>query len=71
MRWKDAGSCAPRNPAGTRPAGVRLGHAQLAHGLAAGVEEHVPADQRLAELRRSDDLMFTYVDAHSSVMAEG
>ncbi|MEU8910349.1 hypothetical protein OHB25_05600 [Streptomyces mirabilis] len=50
---------------------MRLGHAQLAHGLAAGVEEHVPADQRLAELRRSDDLMFTYVDAHSSVMAEG
>ncbi|MFF4962693.1 PucR family transcriptional regulator [Streptomyces sp. NPDC001222] len=50
--------------------GVRLGHAQLARGLAAGVEEHVPADQRLAELRRIDDLMFTYVDAHSSVMAE-
>ncbi|MGW8951925.1 PucR family transcriptional regulator [Streptomyces sp. NPDC055709] len=50
--------------------GVRLGHAQLAHGLAVGVEEHVPADQRLTELRRIDDLMFTYVDAHSSVMAE-
>ena len=50
--------------------GVRLGHAQLARGLAAAVEEHVPADQRLAELRRIDDLMFTYVDAHSSVMAE-
>ncbi|MGW3730482.1 PucR family transcriptional regulator, partial [Streptomyces sp. NPDC000851] len=50
--------------------GVRLGHAQLARGLAAAVEEHVPADQRLAELRRIDDLMFTFVDAHSSVMAE-
>ncbi|MGW1810697.1 PucR family transcriptional regulator [Streptomyces sp. NPDC002078] len=50
--------------------GVRLGHAQLARSLAAAVEEHVPADQRLAELRQIDDLMFTYVDAHSSVMAE-
>ncbi|MFI9612120.1 PucR family transcriptional regulator [Streptomyces sp. NPDC052023] len=50
--------------------GVRLGHAQLTHGLAVGVEEHVPADQRLAELRRIEEMLFTYVDAHSSVMAE-
>ncbi|WNO76885.1 PucR family transcriptional regulator [Streptomyces sp. AM8-1-1] len=50
--------------------GVRLGHAHLTRGLAAGVEEHVPADQRLAEMRRIEDLLFTYVDAHSSVMAE-
>ncbi|MFF5479559.1 PucR family transcriptional regulator [Streptomyces sp. NPDC012935] len=50
--------------------GVRLGHAQVTRGLAAGVEEHVPADQRLGELRRIEDLMFSYVDAHSSVMAE-
>ncbi|MGW0314926.1 PucR family transcriptional regulator [Streptomyces flavidovirens] len=50
--------------------GVRLGHARLAHELAAAIEEHVAADQRLAELRRVNDLLFTYADSHASVMAE-
>ncbi|MGV9563490.1 PucR family transcriptional regulator [Streptomyces sp. NPDC003480] len=49
---------------------MRLGHAQLARGLAAGVEEHVQAGERLAVLRRIDDLPFTNADAHASVMAE-
>ncbi|MFJ8669937.1 PucR family transcriptional regulator [Streptomyces sp. NPDC093600] len=50
--------------------GVRLGHARLAHDLAAAIEEHVPADQRLAEVRRVNDLLFTYADSHASMMAE-
>ncbi len=50
--------------------GVRLGHARLAHDLAAAIEEHVPFDQRLAELREVDELLFAYADAHASQMAE-
>ncbi|MFD5098255.1 PucR family transcriptional regulator [Streptomyces albidochromogenes] len=50
--------------------GVRLGHARLAHGLAAAIEQHVPADQRLTELRRVNDLLFRYADSHASIMAE-
>ncbi|MET9433058.1 helix-turn-helix domain-containing protein [Streptomyces sp. NPDC006551] len=50
--------------------GVRLGHARLAHDLAAAIEEHVPADRRLAEVRRVNDLLFTYADSHASMMAE-
>lgn len=50
--------------------GVRLGHAQLVHGMALAVEAHVEADQRMAEMRPIEELLFTYVDAHSSVMAE-
>ncbi|WP_269857617.1 PucR family transcriptional regulator [Streptomyces sp. RPT161] len=50
--------------------GVRLGHARLARDLAAAIEEHVPFDQRLAELREVDELLFAYADAHASQMAE-
>ncbi|MER7834727.1 helix-turn-helix domain-containing protein [Streptomyces sp. NPDC096040] len=50
--------------------GVRLGHARLAHDLAAAIEEHVPADARVAELREVSELLFAYTDAHSSEMAE-
>lgn len=50
--------------------GVRLGHARLAHELAAAVDEHVPAGRRLTELRQVNDLLFAYADAHASMMAE-
>ncbi len=50
--------------------GVRLGHARLAHDLAAAIEEHVPFDQRLAELREVNEMLFAYADAHASQMAE-
>jgi hypothetical protein len=50
--------------------GVRLGHARLAHDLGAAIEEHVPADRRVAELREVNGLLFAYTDAHSSQMAE-
>ncbi|MET9956487.1 helix-turn-helix domain-containing protein [Streptomyces sp. NPDC006339] len=50
--------------------GVRLGHARLAHELAAAIEEHVPAEERLAELRRVNDLLFAYADSHAGMMAE-
>ncbi|MBT2445140.1 helix-turn-helix domain-containing protein [Streptomyces sp. ISL-36] len=50
--------------------GVRLGHGRLAHDLAAAIDRHVPSDQRLAELRRVNDLLFVYADSHASMMAE-
>ncbi|MFF6984458.1 PucR family transcriptional regulator [Streptomyces sp. NPDC008343] len=50
--------------------GVRLGHARLAHDLAAAIEEHVPAEDRLTELRQITDLLFGYADIHASLMAE-
>ena len=50
--------------------GVRLGHAQLAHELAAAIDEHVPAGERLAELHEVNESLFAYADAHASHMAE-
>ncbi|MFF8512844.1 PucR family transcriptional regulator [Streptomyces sp. NPDC015492] len=50
--------------------GVRLGHAHLADALAEAVEEHVRADDRLAEVRRVNELLFAYADTHASQMAE-
>lgn len=46
---------------------VRLGHARLADALTAAIERHVPADRRLAELRRVNELLFSYADAHASL----
>ncbi|OKJ49503.1 hypothetical protein AMK27_36165 [Streptomyces sp. CB02009] len=50
--------------------GVRLGHAHLADALAEAVEQHVRAEERLGELRRVNELLFAYADAHASQMAE-
>ncbi|MEU6084276.1 helix-turn-helix domain-containing protein [Streptomyces sp. NPDC047108] len=50
--------------------GVRLGHARLAQELTAAVERHVGEAGRVAELRRLNELLFLYADAHASLMAE-
>ncbi|MGW2022057.1 PucR family transcriptional regulator [Streptomyces decoyicus] len=50
--------------------GVRLGHARLTQELTSAVEQYVPAGERLTELRRITEELFTHADTHASLIAE-
>ncbi|MGW3008605.1 PucR family transcriptional regulator [Streptomyces sp. NPDC001219] len=50
--------------------GVRLGHARLTQELTSAVEQYVPADERLTELRRITEELFAHADTHASLIAE-
>ncbi|MFG2095749.1 PucR family transcriptional regulator [Streptomyces sp. NPDC048612] len=50
--------------------GVRLGHARLTQELTSAVEQYVPVDERLTELRRITDELFAHADTHASLIAE-
>ncbi|MEV6318067.1 helix-turn-helix domain-containing protein [Streptomyces sp. NPDC051776] len=50
--------------------GIRLGHAHLAQELTAAVERYVGEDRHPAELRRLNELLCHYADAHAGLMAE-
>ncbi|MEU9497711.1 helix-turn-helix domain-containing protein [Streptomyces sp. NPDC048196] len=50
--------------------GVRLGHARLTRELTSAVERYVPAGERLTELRRITEELFSHADTHASLIAE-
>lgn len=50
--------------------GVRLGHARLTQELTSAVERYVPAGERLTELRRVTEELFSHADAHAGLIAE-
>jgi hypothetical protein len=49
--------------------GIRIGHAHLHRALIAAISQ-LPASERRGEDHRVTDLLFTYADAHASLLAE-